>query len=137
MKQTKLVKRAGPYYITSHSQGRGIVYFMVYPAFPQYDNSDYKWAESRYKQEGGGPSIFTSIGTAKAMEEFLNSVYPPEQVKEWGKRIKAILDDEGKSFVMVECETCGTVSCVRKEHSYCPICGKRYKKDNRKGLNAK
>lgn len=128
MKQIKSVKQAGPYHVASHSQGRGIVSFEVYPAFPRYDSEDYKWAESRYKGHGGGPGIFSSIGTAKVLEEFLNSVYSPEQVKEWEKRIKRILDDESKDWVMAECETCGTVFTAQKEHKYCPVCGKRIKK---------
>ena len=128
MRQSKSVKQSGPYHITSHSQGRGIVSFEVYPAFPKYDGPDFKWAESRYKRNGGGPSIFTSIATASELAEFLNSVYPPEQVKEWEARLQAILNDESKDRVMAECETCGTVFTAKREHNYCPVCGNRIKK---------
>jgi hypothetical protein len=126
----KSVKEAGPYYITSHSQGRGIVYFMVYPAFPEYNSKEFQWAESRYKGSGGGPGIFSSIATARVLGEFLNSVYPASEVDGWVKVIKPILDDEQKSSTFAECETCGTVSFISKKWIYCPICGKRFKKDS-------
>ena len=128
MKQVKSVKQAGPYRVTSHSQGRGIVSFEVFPAFPKYDSPDFKWAESRYKCNGGGPGIFTSIATARELEEFLNSVYPPEQVKDWEKRITSLLNDEAKDSMMAECDTCCTVSGCKKEHNFCPVCGNKIKK---------
>lgn len=129
MKQDKSVRKAGPYLVQSHSQGRGIVYFTIYPAFPEYNEPDFQWAETRYKRHGGGPGIFTSISIAESLEGFLNSVYEPGEVNEWHKRIKTILEDESKNTVMVECRHCGTVSCVPKEHICCPICGNRYIRD--------
>ena len=128
MKQIKTVKQAGPYHVTSHSQGTGMVYFMVYPAFPEYDHDDFKWAESRYKRDGGGPGIFTSIGTAEELERFLNSVYEAGQIKDWNKRIKALIEDESKSFLFGECKTCCTVSSIPKDWIYCPVCGNKFKK---------
>lgn len=133
MKQQKSIREAGPYYVTSHSQGRGIVYFQIYPAFPLYDGKDgFQWAESRYGGQGGGPSIFTSIGTARVLAEWLNSVYPDVQVVDWESRIKAILDEEGKAFIFVECRTCHYVSSAKKDWNYCPVCGNRFKKEDEK-----
>lgn len=128
MKQNKSVKRAGPFYVTSHSQGRGVVSFIVYPAFPDYDHDGFKWAESRYHDDGGGPGIFTSIGTSRQLEEFLNSVYSTEQITTWKNRIEAILKDETEDKSTVECEKCCTVSFVPNEWKHCPICGGKYKR---------
>lgn len=130
MKQNKTVKSAGPYHVISHSQGTGIVSLSVFPAFPEYDNDDFKWAESRFNQDGGGPGIFSAIATAEQLEAFLNSVYTPEQIQEWKDRIKAILKKRDENTVMVECETCATVSGMPKECKYCPVCGNKYKVTN-------
>lgn len=128
MRQVKSVKQSGPFLVQSHSQGRGMVYFSIYPAFPEYDYPDFKWAERRYKRDGGGPSIFTSIAVSRELEKFLNSVYTTAQVKDWQKRIKAILKDESKNEVFLECETCCTVTHLPKECKYCSICGNLYKR---------
>lgn len=129
MKQQKSIKKAGPFYVTSHSQGRGMVYFQIFPAFPEYDSQERWWAESRYSGQGGGPSIFTSIATARTLDEWLNSVYDLNSVLEWKKRIRAILADETKAWVIAECQTCCTVSSIKKEWSFCPVCGNRFKKE--------
>ena len=131
MKQIKAVKNAGPYHVTSHSQGGGMVYFMVYPAFPKYDRQDFQWAESRYNQNGGGPGIFTSIATADALAEFLNSVYQTEQTNGWEKRIEALIDNEGKNSVFGECNKCCTVSSIPKDWVYCPVCGNKFKRKSK------
>ena len=128
MRQSKSVKEAGPFYVTSHSQGRGIVSFEVYPAFPEYDSASQRWAKSRYEGMGGGPGIFTSIGTAEALEAFLNSVYPPTAVKEWERHIKTILSAERKNTMIAECETCCICFTALKTHNYCPVCGNKIKK---------
>lgn len=127
MKQNKSVKVSGPYKVTSHSQGSGMVYFMVYPAFPDYDYEGHKWAETRFNQEGGGPGIFTAIATAEQLELFLNSVYSEDDIKSWKDIIEKILDQYNKEWVFAECESCGTVSSVKDNFKYCPICGEKYK----------
>lgn len=129
MKQNKTVKSAGPFYVESHSQGEGMVYLRVFPAFPKYNYTDLNWAENRYNGKGGGPGIFTAISTAKELSSFLNSIYTPEIVENWDKRIKSILDKSLKSFTFAQCSKCCTLSSVPNEWIYCPVCGKKYKKD--------
>lgn len=125
MKRNKTVQKSGPWQVDSHSQGRGIVYFMVYPAFPEYDRPDFQWAESRYNEEGGGPSIFHAMAAASELSKFLNSTYPSEAVESWSKRILALLEDEAKDKEIAACSNCGIVLTVNKEWLYCPKCGKK------------
>lgn len=127
MKQNRTVKKSGPYFVNSHSQGDGTVHFSVYPAFTEYNDDEYIWAESRFNREGGGPSIFTSMAVAKELEEFLNSVYTKEEIGKWKEQIESILEMQNKNSVMAECETCGTVFSMPSECKYCPWCGNKYK----------
>lgn len=100
LKRNKLIHKSGPYIVQSYSQdGRG-VRLEIYPAYPQYNLSekqaskpdiDPEWAKERrwplhrYKDEGGGPGIFTSMALGEAFQEFLNQSYSPEEIALWEK----------------------------------------------------
>ena len=98
MKQSKFIRKCGPYTVTSISQDGAGVRLIVFPRFPQYDLTikqaekettnpswvaDPRWPSHRYKGEGGGPGIFTAIALAKELEEFLNQPYTETQVTDW------------------------------------------------------
>jgi len=98
MKQSKFIRKSGPYEVHSISQDRQGVRLEIYPAFPQYNLTpkrqsekdidpswarEPRWALHRYKGDGGGPGIFTAIALAKEFEEWLNQAYSEEEVKEW------------------------------------------------------
>lgn len=100
MKQSKFIRKCGPYEVCSISQDAHGVRLEIYPAFPQYNITpkrqqekdidpswakEPRWAIHRYNGEGGGPGIFTCIGLADEFEKFLNQAYTPEQVAEWKK----------------------------------------------------
>ena len=98
MKQSKFIRKCGPYEVHSISQdGRG-VRLEIYPAFPQYNITakrqsekdidrcwaeESRWAIHRASGEGGGPGIFTAIALAREFEEWLNQFYSQEEVKNW------------------------------------------------------
>jgi rubrerythrin len=126
MKQNKLIKESGPYYVESHSQGSGMVYLQVYPAFPEYDDDNFLWAESRFNMEGGGPSMFSSMAIAAELDDFLNSVYHQREIENWKDRIKALKKVEQNKWKFVTCHTCGHLSSVTLDWKYCPICGNAY-----------
>lgn len=103
MKQSKFIRKCGPYEVHSISQDGCGVRLEVFPAFPQYNISekgqkekdidpswakDPRWPIHRYKGEGGGPSIFTALALAEEFEKFLNQLYTEAEVAEW----KATLD---------------------------------------------
>ena len=106
MKQSKFIRKCGPYEVISISQdGRG-VRLEIYPAFPQYNISperqaekdinpswtkEPRWAIHRYKGEGGGPSIFTAIALAQEFEEWLNQFYTTEEVSNWKSTLATAL----------------------------------------------
>ena len=62
---------------------------VVYPAFPQYGED---WEITRLKGKGGGPSIFTSMGFARSLEEFLNLSYPQEIIEKWKATLEKALE---------------------------------------------
>lgn len=128
MKQNKTVRESGPYIVQSHSQGRGIVYFQVFPAFMEHDNIEegYLWAESRFNGDGGGPGMFTSIAVASALQGFLNSPYDRNDCQSWENRLESLLKRESENLVFAECNTCGIITTIKQEWKYCPRCGKKY-----------
>ena len=107
MKQSKFIRKCGPYTVTSISQDGAGVRLIVYPRFPQYDVviknrtdkesidpswiADPRWPSHRYKGEGGGPGIFTAIALAKEFEEFLNQPYTEAQVADWKELLAVAL----------------------------------------------
>lgn len=104
MKQSKFIRKCGPYEVNSYSQeGRG-VRLEIYPAFPQYEEfpDGVSWAIHREKGEGGGPGIFTAIALAKEFEEWLNQFYSEEEVNSWkttlGIALKKVRDKAHKQF---------------------------------------
>lgn len=117
MKQSKFIRKCGPYEVCSISQDGQGVRLEIYPAFPQYDLSlkdqaekginpswakEPSWALHRYKGEGGGPSIFTAIALAKEFEEWLNQYYTEVEVNNWkatlGIALKKVRDKAQKQF---------------------------------------
>ncbi len=88
--RTAGIKHAGPYHVQSYSQmGIGFVYFVVFPAFPDYNDATMPdWVKSRGDARGGGPGILTAMGTAQEIEDFLNVPYAPEDVAAWKERRK-------------------------------------------------
>lgn len=113
MKTNKFIKRCGPYEVHSISQDMHGIRLVVYPAFPQYNISEKRrtekdvdpswtkeprWSLHRYKGEGGGPSIFTTMALAREFEKFLNQPYSEDEVKEW----KATLDKALKKVRLQE-----------------------------------
>lgn len=96
MKQSKFIRKCGPYKVHSISQDMHGVRLEVFPAFPEYDkdfSDGTKWAISRLKnQQGGGPSIFTAMALAREFEEFLNQPYPEAEVVEWKKTLDKALE---------------------------------------------
>lgn len=94
MKQSKFIRKSGPYKVGSISQdGRG-VRLEIYPAFPEYDDfpdSD-SWAIHRLlKGDGGGPGIFTAIALAKEFEKWLNQFYSETEVNNWKATLEIAL----------------------------------------------
>lgn len=117
MKQSKFIRKCGPYEVLSISQDGHGVRLEIYPAFPQYDISqkrqaekdidpswakESRWALHRYKGEGGGPSIFTAFALAKEFEEWLNQYYTEVEVNNWkttlGIALKKVRDKAQKQF---------------------------------------
>lgn len=97
MRQSKFIKKCGPFEVHSISQDNHGVRLVIYPAFPEYDKDfsdpNIKWAIHRLKDhKGGGPSIFTAIALAKEFEEFLNQPYLETEVKEWKKTLAKALE---------------------------------------------
>jgi hypothetical protein len=91
MRRSTEIKHAGPYHAESYSQGgAGLVYIVLWPAHA--DHGD--WVEGRGSGEGGGPSIFTSMGRAQEIENFLNTPYTPEQIAAWKARPKPAVSAE-------------------------------------------
>lgn len=106
MKQNRYVRKAGPFVVHSISQDGHGVRLVVYPAFPQYNLSDKKrqredidpswqaeprWAIHRLRGDGGGPGIFTAMGLAQEMQNFLNQPYSEAEVQEWKATLKEAL----------------------------------------------
>ena len=91
MRRPKLVRQSGPYICHSFSQDNQGVRIVIYPAFPEYSDPGFDWAENRYKGKGGGPSIFTAMALAEEIAKFLNSPYDPEAVKDWKKKAKQLI----------------------------------------------
>ena len=87
MKQSKFIKKCGPYEVHSISQDGQGVRLEVFPAFPVHDGKQFdstKWAINRLLlKRGGGPGIFTAIGLAQEFEDFLNQPYSEAEIKEW------------------------------------------------------
>jgi len=83
MRRPSLVKRSGPYKCVSISQDGKEVRIVIYPAFPDYNTENFKWVDHRYKEEGGGPSIFTAMALASDLQEFLNAPYSDADVANW------------------------------------------------------
>jgi predicted nucleic-acid-binding Zn-ribbon protein len=119
---------------------------IVYPSFPEYDLSPKRltakdtsdewkeephWANHRAIQEGGGPSIFTSLACTKELSKFLNQPYNLRSVNEWETRIKDILDSKNKNNVFKTCKKCGYVTSVPKQWVYCPECGNKLQEDGK------
>ena len=117
MKQSKFIRKCGPYEVSSFSQDGQGVRLEIYPAFPEYDLSpkrqtekdiDPSWAKERhwvlhrYKGEGGGPGIFTAIALAREFEEWLNQFYTDEEVNNWkatlNLALKKVRDKAHKRF---------------------------------------
>ena len=57
------VRRAGPYKVSSCSDGR----LVVTPAWPEFSS----WNED----DGGGPGVFSRLDLAGELERWLNDVY--------------------------------------------------------------
>lgn len=98
MKQSKFIRKCGPYKVRSISQDARGVRLEVFPAFPAYDKDfkplNTKWAINRFlKKQGGGPGIFTAISLAQEFEDFLNQPYSEAAVKEWEKTLSKALPD--------------------------------------------
>ena len=94
MRQSKYIRKCGPFEVQSISQDGHGVRLEIYPAFPQYnippgpdiDPSwvrEPRWAIHRYRGEGGGPGIFSAIGLAKEFEDWLNQFYTQKEVDDW------------------------------------------------------
>jgi hypothetical protein len=117
MKSNKFIRECGPYEVHSFSQDGQGVRLEIYPAFPQYNISekrqrekdidpawarDPRWAIHRLKNEGGGPSIFTTIALAEEFEQFLNQPYSETEVKSWkdtlAEAMKKIRDKIDRRF---------------------------------------
>lgn len=104
MKQSKFIRKCGPYEVHSISQDGQGVRLEIYPAFPEYEefSDGISWAIHRQKGDGGGPSIFTTIALAKEFEEWLNQFYSTEEVVNWettlGIALKEIRDKAQKQF---------------------------------------
>lgn len=117
MKQSKFIRKSGPYEVHSISQDGYGVRLEIFPAFPQYNLTekqqkeqyiDPSWAKEprwpihRYKGEGGGPSIFTCIALAKEFEEFLNQPYSKEEVENWkatlGEALRKVRERAKRQF---------------------------------------
>lgn len=139
MKTNRFVKKCGPYYVTSHSQGEGLVYARVYPAFPEYDvdesektqdiddswKKEPRWAVHRFHDEGGGPSIFGSMALGDELSKFLNSQYDGAAIKHWERTISKLLKERDRNTVFKQCKKCATVMPVPREWKFCPVCGNR------------
>jgi len=104
MKQSKFIRKSGPYEVHSISQdGRG-VRLVIYPAFPQYEKfpDGVSWAIHRERGDGGGPGIFTAVALASEFEEFLNQPYSESEVENWkatlGKALKKVRDKAQRQF---------------------------------------
>lgn len=93
MKQNRLIKKCGPYKVSSMSQQRGGLRIVIYPALPEYGDD---WAITREKGEGGGPSIFTCIALAMEFEKFLNQHYAEEAITEWKETLEKALEKYNK-----------------------------------------
>lgn len=117
MKQSKFIRKSGPYEVHSISQDGHGVRLEIYPAFPQYDLTEKeraekdidpswakepKWALHRFKGEGGGPSIFTAIALAQEFEIWLNQFYSEREVENWkstlGIALKKVRDKAQRRF---------------------------------------
>ncbi len=117
MKQSRFIRKCGPYEVSSISQDGQGVRLVIFPAFSQYNLSekeredkdideswknDPRWAIHRYRNEGGGPNIFTVIGLAKEFEDFLNQPYTAGQVNEWkqtnAEALKKVNDKQRKQL---------------------------------------
>ena len=106
MKQSKFIRKCGPYEVHSISQDRQGVRLEIYPAFPQYNLThrdqaekyidpswvkEPRWALHRYKGNGGGPGIFTAIALAREFEEWLNQPYSETEVNNWKATLEIAL----------------------------------------------
>lgn len=117
MKANKYVKKCGPYEVTSISQDGQGIRIELYPAFPEYNitekrraqsdvdgswKKETKWALHRYKGEGGGPGIFSVIALAKEIEAFLNQSYSEKEIADWkelnAKALAKVRADINKRF---------------------------------------
>ncbi len=90
MKRNEFIKKSGPYEVHSSSQDGLGVRLVIYPAFPTYGP---KWAVSRQKGEGGGPSIFTALALANEFEAFLNQSYTEADITAWKATLAEALKD--------------------------------------------
>ena len=105
MKQSKYIRKCGPYEVHSISQDEHGVRLEIYPAFPQYEEfpDGIPWAIHRLKKrDGGGPSIFTAMGLAREFEEWLNQFYEEEEIISWkrtlGIALKKVRDKASRQF---------------------------------------
>ena len=105
MKQSKFIRKCGPYEVHSVSQGGQGVRLEIYPAFPQYEKfpDGISWVIHRLKMNnGGGPSMFTAIALAQEFEEWLNQFYPEAEVDNWkttlGIALKKVRDKTQRQF---------------------------------------
>jgi len=104
MKQSKFIRKCGPYEVYSISQDRHGVRLEIYPAYPQYEefSDGFSWAIHRQNGDGGGPSIFTAIALAKEFEEWLNQFYSEAKVNNWkttlGRALKKVREKAQKRF---------------------------------------
>ena len=105
MKQSKFIRKCGPYEVHSISQDGHGVRVEIYPAFPQYEEfpDGISWAIHRLKRgDGGGPGIFTAMALAREFERFLNQFYSEEEVNSWkttlGIALKKVRDKAHKQF---------------------------------------
>ncbi len=93
MKQSKFIRKSGPYEVHSISQDGHGIRLEIYPAFPQYEefSDGISWAVHRQRGDGGGPSIFTAIALAKEFEEWLNQFYSETEVNNWKSTLGIVL----------------------------------------------
>ena len=94
MKRNSTVHRHGPYVVSSCSAG-GVPYVAVYPAYTSYGDG---WVESRAKQHGGGPGMFTSIVLAQELEAFLNQGYDVATIEKWKAELTEARKPEMRRF---------------------------------------
>ena len=79
-RRSALMKRAGPYLVTSNFNGM----LTIYPEWPDTYN---------YEEDWGGPGIFSRAGLAADLQNWLNAPYldaPPSQFDKLPKKWRGI-----------------------------------------------